>query len=173
MTSKPTDRLLSAPVMAHAAQHHYAPTSTPRRESQDGYVDTYDDSNGMHEKKHETGFFGGLREPVRGRKWDHARDGDPVILQSGVLQAPSPWRTYIKSTMYGPALVEDGKLVDEEYLQNQTPGYEKPWRGDLEGNEDVDTIRGLLNSKKQRRTLLKRIQVLVNSPRTWKPANII
>jgi hypothetical protein len=117
----------------------------------------------MHGKKQETGFFGGHREPVRGRKWDHARDRNPVIMQSGVLQTASPWRTYIKSTMYGPALIEDGKRVDEDFLQRQTPGYEKPWRGDLEGNEDLDTTRGLLHSKKQRRTLLKRIQVLMNS----------
>jgi hypothetical protein len=34
----------------------------------------------MSEKRAETGFFGGLREPVRGRKWDHAREGDPVIM---------------------------------------------------------------------------------------------
>jgi hypothetical protein len=124
-TAKPTDALLSAPARAHSAQHHYAPTQHPRRTSQDGYIDTYDDaSHGVSERKIETGFFGGHREPVRGRKWDHARDGDPVIMQSGVLPNSSPWRTYIKSSMYGPSLVEDGKRVNEDFLQKQTPGYE-------------------------------------------------
>jgi len=131
--------------------------------SQDGYVDTYDDaSHGMNEKKTDTGFFGGHREPVRGRKWDHARDGDPVIMQSGVLPTSSPWRTYIRSSMYGPSLTEDGKMVNEDFLRQQTPGYEKPWRGDLEGNEDPDTLSGLLHSKKKQRSLIKRLQACTN-----------
>ena len=61
--------------------------------------------------------------------------------------------------MYGPALSEDGKLVDEEFLQQQTPGYQKPWRGDLEGNEDSEKLTGLLHLRKQRRSLIKRLQV--------------
>lgn len=159
LTTNPMDRLLSAPSKAHSAQHHYAPTQAPRRQSQDGYVDTYEDASlGMNGKKQETGFFGVHREPVRGRKWDHARDGDPVIMQSGVHPTSSPWKTYIKSSMYGPALTEDGKRVDEDFLQRQTPGYEKPWRGDLEGADDPETLIGLLHSKKQRRSLLKRFQ---------------
>ena len=126
--------------------------------SQDGFIDTYEDLSHT-EKKPETGFFGGHREPVRGRKWDHAREGDPVIMQSGVLPTSSPWRTYIKSSMYGPAISEDAKQVDEEFLQQQTPGYQKPWRGDLEGNEDSEKLTGLLHLRKQRRSLIKRFQV--------------
>lgn len=61
--------------------------------------------------------------------------------------------------MYGPALSEDGKRVDEDFLQRLTPGYEKPWRGDLENADDPETLAGLLHSRKQRRSLLKRIQV--------------
>lgn len=96
---------------------------------------------------------------MKGRKWDHAREGDPVIMQSGVIQTSSPWRTYIKSSMYGPALDEDGKIVDAQFLQQQTPGYQKPWRGDMEGNDDPEKLSGLLHNKKQRRTLMKRFQV--------------
>jgi len=158
--AQPTDRLLSAPSRAHAPQHPFQPTPPARRTSQDGYVDTYDDvAHGIAGKKPETGFFGGHREPVKGRKWDHAREGDPVIMQSGVIQTSSPWRTYIKSSMYGPALDEDGKIVDAQFLQQQTPGYQKPWRGDMEGNDDPEKLSGLLHNKKQRRTLMKRFQV--------------
>lgn len=128
-----------------------------RRISQDGYVE-YDDES-WHEKKPETGFFGVHRDPVPGRKWDHKREGDPVIVRSGMLPTSSPWRSYIKSTMYGPALDEDGKLVDAAYLQSQTPGYEQPWRGDMGPAEDQSNIMNLLHSKKRQRTLLKRVQV--------------
>jgi hypothetical protein len=156
--AKPADRLLSSPSRAHSAQHHYTSLHPERRVSQDGFVDMYDDM-AHTEKKSETGFFGSHREPVKGRKWDHAREGDPVIMRSAVRPTSSPWRTYIKSSMYGPALCEDGKRVDEDFLQLQTPGYQKPWRGDLEGNDDSEKLTGLLHSRKQQRSLIKRLQV--------------
>jgi len=164
LNAKPTDRLLSTPSRAHSAQHHYAPTNPTRRMSQDGYIDNYDDASHGVGKKPETGFFGGHKEPVRGRKWDHARDGDPVIMQSGVLPTSSPWRTYIKASMYGPALDEDSKRVDEDFLHQQTPGYQRPWRGDLEGGNDPEKLSGLLHNKKQRRSLMKRVQVRSRPP---------
>ncbi|KUJ16833.1 uncharacterized protein LY89DRAFT_718576 [Mollisia scopiformis] len=156
LTAKPTDRLLTAPSQAHSAQHHYDPKAPERRRSRDGYIDPYEE---IPKKPAETGFFGGHKEPVKGRKWDHARDGDPVIMQSGVLPNSSSWRTYIKSSMYGPRLDEDGERVDEEFLQQQTPGYQKPWRGDIDGGDDPEKLLpGLIHSKKQRRTFVKRLQ---------------
>jgi hypothetical protein len=161
LNSKPTDRLL-APSRVHPPQHQFVPSNLPRRMSQDGFVDTYDDvSQGGLEKKPETGFFGGHKEPVKGRKWDHARDGDPVIMQS--LSTSSPWRMYIKSSMYGPAQEEDGKVVDANFLQQQTPGYQKPWRGDLEGNGDPE--KGFLHNKKKQKSMMRKVQVrLLPSP---------
>jgi hypothetical protein len=160
-STKPTTRLLSSPSRAHSAQHHYSPSSTTRRMSQDGFVDDYDDAaHGMAEKKSDTGFFGGHRDPVKGRKWDHARNGDPVIMQSsGVLPSSSPWQTFLKASAYGPGVAEDAEKKDNEFLKEQTPGYEKPWRGDLEGNEDADTFVNLLHNRKRQRTLIKRLQV--------------
>ena len=132
--------------------------------SQDGYVDTFDDAaHGINEKRHDTGFFGGHREPVKGRKWDHARDGDPVIMRTGNLPTSSPWRTYIKASMYGPGAAEDGERKDEQFLQQQTPGYEKPWRGDLEANDDHDTFANLLHNRKRQRSLMKRFQVCIEA----------
>jgi len=164
--AQPTDSLLShgeptSPSRVHSAQHHHTPTQPHRRVSQDGYVDDYEDSE---ERKPETGFFGGHKEPVKGRKWDHKRDGAPPAPKpdereiSPWLNLSSPWRIYIKSSMYGPSQSEDSKRVDEEFLQSQTPGYQKPWRGDLEGH-DPEKLSGLLHSKKQRKTLIKRVQV--------------
>lgn len=110
------------------------------------------------EKKTDTGFFGGHREPVKGRKWDHAREGEPVIMQSGRASA-SPWHTFLMSSMYGPAPAEDGKKVDADFLQQQTPGYMKPWRGDLDENADPEKLSGLLHNKKRRKSFINRLQV--------------
>jgi hypothetical protein len=60
--------------------------------------------------------------------------------------------------MYG-GLDEPGMRVDEEFLQQQTPGYQKPWRGDLEDHADPESLAGLLQSKRQRKSFLKRLQV--------------
>lgn len=61
--------------------------------------------------------------------------------------------------MYAPSQNEDRKIVTPEFLQQQTPGYDRPWRGDLEAGEDSEKFSSLLYSKKKRKTLLKRIQV--------------
>lgn len=112
--------------------------------------------------KQETGFFGGHKEPVKGRKWDHKRDSEPVFMAGGdnpyIPTPASPWGMYIKSSMYGPSQSEDAKRVDKAFLQSLTPGYEKPWRGDLAGG-DPEKLAGLIHSKKRRVTLLKRVQV--------------
>ena len=123
-------------------------------------MDLYHDApHGINERKQDTGLFGGYREPVRGRKWDHVREGDPVIMRSEMHAGSSPWRTYIKASMYGPGSNEDVNRVDEEFLRAQTPGYEKPWRGDLENTDDRDTLMNLLHSKKRQRSLFYRTQV--------------
>ena len=163
LTANPTNRLLSPPSKAHAADHHHISTEPDRlhrRISQDGYVHTWRDvSPGLNNKKPETGLFGGHKEPVRGRKWDHARDGDPVIMRVSDPQQSS-WGAFIRSSMYGPPDSRDSKVVSEDFLRQQTPGYEKPWRGDLEENQDPDsTIYNLLHGEKKRRSTLIRIQV--------------
>lgn len=113
----------------------------------------------MSEKKTDTGFFGVHREPVRGRKWDHAREGDPVIMKTAAPSTSSSWLSYVRSSMYGPGITEESKRMDEEFLEQQTPGYQKPWRGDLEARADPEALSGLLHLKKQRKTFFARLQV--------------
>ncbi|CAD6501231.1 BgTH12-01484 [Blumeria graminis f. sp. triticale] len=150
---------INPPSRTHIADHHYTTGEGSRRVSQDGYIDTHEDTSKiMNEKKSETGFFSGYREPVKGRKWDHARDGEPVIVQAGVPNNTMPWRTYITKSIPKVASDEEGTIVDEGFLLQQTPGYMTPWRGDLENANDPETLSGLLHSKRQRKTLMKRIR---------------
>lgn len=153
---------VSTPSRIHPAQHNSTPTQSSQRISLDGYVDSDDDTyNAISDKKVETGFFGGLREPVRGRKWDHARDAEPVIVKSGVQPNAAVWRTFIKASSYGVPEREDRKLVDQSFLDNLTPGYNRPWCGDLEKGEgdDDDNITSLIYNKRKRETFLRRVQV--------------
>lgn len=153
---------VSTPLRIHPAQHNSTPTQASRRISLDGYVDSDEDTyNAISDKKVESGFFGGLREPVRGRKWDHARDAEPVIVRSGVQPNTAVWRTFVKASTYGVPGGEDRKLVDQTFLNNLTPGYDRPWCGDLEKgiNGDDDNITSLIYNKKKRETFIKRVQV--------------
>ncbi|KAH9221330.1 hypothetical protein DL95DRAFT_328020 [Leptodontidium sp. 2 PMI_412] len=154
---KGPNQMLSSLPRAHAAQHHYAPTLS-HRTSHDGYVETIKEGSIGKGKKPETGFFGGHREPVKGRKWDHVRDAEPVIMQGGDVPTASPWVPFIKSSMYAPSPYEDRKIVTPEFLQQQTPGYERPWRGDMEQGEGSEKFSALMYSKKKQKSLLVRFQ---------------
>ncbi|KAH8804791.1 hypothetical protein F5884DRAFT_426262 [Xylogone sp. PMI_703] len=156
-TNSPSERLLSSLSKTHSAEHHYNPSKPTRRISQDGYVDDYEDGSNKTEERKETGFFGGHREPERGRKWDHARVRDPIIMQETPIQS-STWRNYIQASMYGPALEEEGEKVEPRFLEEQTPGYQRPWRGDMGTSDGPDNALSYFQNEKKRRNLYKRLQ---------------
>lgn len=157
--SGPTERLLAPLPQAHSIQHHYDTTKLERRVSKDGWVDDDDKSSpGVAGKTPERGFFGGSKEPVRGRRWDHVRDRDPVISRAAAPQPASPWRTFVKASTYGHSVDEDARIVDVKLLNEQTPGYDRPWRGDVEG-DDPEKALGIFHSKKRRRLWYERLQV--------------
>lgn len=151
--------LPAPPAQIHSAQHHFDTASNPRtsghrRRSKDGY-ESEEDEDAILRRAHGRGIFGVNRDPVKGRKWDYARSDDPVVVSRSV-RSQSPWVVnLIRSSMYGPAPNEDRYQATQEYLQAQTPGYLKPWRGDT----DEEKGEGLLRSKKEQRALFKRIQV--------------
>ena len=77
----------------------------------------------------------------------------------------SSWQIFVKSSMPGPMAHEDRKLVTTDFLNQQTPGYMTPWRGDMESSNDPEKLSGLLHNKKQRRTVFNRVQhVLLMHP---------
>jgi hypothetical protein len=154
-----TDLLLPTPPQAHSAQHHHSPTKPERRRSQDGYVEIDDnESTESLGKAAGKGFFGGHKGPEKGRKWDHARESDPIILQSPVAESFAPWKAFVTSSMYGPPFDKERKIVDPSFLDEQTPGYSRPWRGDLEG-EDPEKALGLSPRKKRTTIWYQRMQV--------------
>lgn len=110
-------------------------------------------------KAPERKLFSTSKEPERGRKWDHVRQSDPVIVQSSISEAASRWMRYVKSSMYGPSPDEDRKIVDNTFLEAQTPGYQRPWRGECEADEDPEKALGLRPSKRRRRIWYQKIQV--------------
>ncbi|KFY26577.1 hypothetical protein V491_01248, partial [Pseudogymnoascus sp. VKM F-3775] len=131
--SKVTDRLLAQPRPSVTPQHPYATTRAERPVSKDGFVD-HDETMETAKSARERTLFGTTREPVRGRKWDHAREDDPVILQSYGGNAQR-WSGFVKASMYGPGTGEESETVEPTFLDEQTPGYAQPWRGDAPGTD--------------------------------------
>ncbi|KFY23856.1 hypothetical protein V493_05590 [Pseudogymnoascus sp. VKM F-4281 (FW-2241)] len=156
--SKVTDRLLAQPTPSVAPQHPYATTRAERPVSKDGFID-HDHVAEASKSAPERTLFGTTREPVRGRKWDHARDDDPVILQSQGGNAQR-WSGFVKASMYGPGTGEDSETVEPAFLDEQTPGYAQPWRGDAPGT-DPEKALGLLHSRKKRLQWYERAQHII------------
>ena len=129
--------------------------------SRDGWIDEDDEDTVINQDR---GIFGGKKEPRKGTKWDHARDREPVILGNGPEPISSSWRNFLKASMYGPASHEDVEKVDQNYLENLTPGYREPWRGDIEGGEGDNSFAKLLHNHKQRKKWYEQIQVCVLLP---------
>jgi hypothetical protein len=101
----------------------------------DGWVDEFDEpSPRAGERSPGLRLFGAPKEHVPGRKWDNQRDADPVISRNAASEA-SPWKTFVKSSMYGPPSNEDREPKGAEILGGQTPGYMRPWRGDSLGDD--------------------------------------
>ncbi|KFY60940.1 hypothetical protein V497_03248 [Pseudogymnoascus sp. VKM F-4516 (FW-969)] len=156
--SKVTDRLLAEPAPSVAPQHPYATTRPERPVSKDGFIDL-DGATEAAKSARERTLFGTVREPVRGRRWDHAREDDPVILQSYGGNAQR-WSTFVKASMYGPGTGEESETVEHTFLDEQTPGYAQPWRGDAPGT-DPEKALGLLHSKKKRLQWYERAQRII------------
>ncbi|AEO70904.1 89388d7a-731a-41cd-b2be-a899206995c0 [Thermothielavioides terrestris] len=123
--------LSSPPPRALPAQHNHSPSQAQRRVSRDGYV---------YENPAVLGLEG-ARTPwarlrmrlmrkdgsERGRKWDHLRSAEPVIVpQYGRAAPDSPWRSYVQSCRYGRLPNEEAQIVDPEVLDKLQPGFQGP-----------------------------------------------
>lgn len=115
-----------------AAQHTHSENDLQRRISRDGYV--YDNMAGLGPDATRSSRAR-LRKLLmrkngaeRGRKWDHLRSAEPVIVPRYSRATPdsSPWRSYLQSSRYGRLPNEDSAIVDPEVLDKLQPGFNRP-----------------------------------------------
>lgn len=125
-------RALNAPPPpAVAPQRNHSPSDSQRRVSRDGFV---------YQNHAALGLDGGKRPRARirrflmrktgaerGRKWDHLRSAEPVIVpRYRGTTADSPWHSYLASSRYGRMPNEEAQLVDIEVLNKLQPGFNSP-----------------------------------------------
>jgi hypothetical protein len=139
--------LSSPPPRALPAQHNHLPTQAQRRVSRDGYV--YDNPavlglEGSRTSKARLRKFLTRKDGAeRGRKWDHLRTAEPVIVPRYSRATPdAPWRSYVQSSRYGRLPNEEAHIVDPEVLDKLQPGFNGPVQmPDLNGATGRKTTR--------------------------------
>lgn len=121
----------SPPPRAAPAQHNHSPSQLQRRVSKDGFV--YENlgltTEGGNQKSRARLRKVLLRKDAaeRGRKWDHLRSAEPVIVPRYSRATPnSPWRSYLRSSQYGHLPNEESQIVDPGVLKELQPTFDYP-----------------------------------------------
>ena len=127
----PTDDqmgLLDRPAKAVKPQHNNAPAPPQRRVSKDGYEDWSGEGLDDASKPKARISLSRRRRNGRGRKWDHLRSAEPVIVPGYIsAETDSPWRTFVQSSRYGHMPNESAEIVDPEVLDKLQPGFNQPF----------------------------------------------
>lgn len=106
--------------------------SLKRRVSKDGYVHWIDEK---HDRESKLPVFLRKRADRPGRRWDHLRSAEPVIMGLG-YRAPDEdpydrWRDFIHSSSYGHDSYDRYEMVSPEVLDQLMPGLDEPVRTPL------------------------------------------
>ncbi|OAA47829.1 hypothetical protein NOR_02319 [Metarhizium rileyi] len=123
-------RLLQPP--AHIVQHqtNSSPNPTQRRVSKDGFVAWDDPSLGPAQSARARipHFLRYGRASMRGRKWDHLRSNEPVIVSNyrpAPNQSATSWHDFLRSSSWGRTPNEESQVVDPRVLDQLQPTFNK------------------------------------------------
>jgi hypothetical protein len=125
-------RLLSPPPRSKPAQHNAAPQEPQRRVSKDGFVNWEDTQLGPAQgaRAKIPHFLRYGRASMRGRRWDHLRTAEPVIVPGHVApMGPQPsmtWSEFVHSSSWGRMPHEESEVVDYSVLDKLQPGFSLP-----------------------------------------------
>lgn len=121
-------RLLQPPTRIVRHQSNAVPDEPQRRVSRDGFVGCDDPSLGPAQTAQSRlpHLLRYGRGSVRGRKWDHLRSAEPVIVskykpvaQQGVMS----WRDFINSSSWGRRANEESRIVEYQTLEKLQPTF--------------------------------------------------
>ncbi|KAK3390965.1 hypothetical protein B0H63DRAFT_539517 [Podospora didyma] len=164
----PTEEQIRAlqppPPRALPPKRNNEPSPPLRRLSRDGFVD--ESQNGKLGNETDKRTRAKIRRLLmrrngaeRGRKWDHLRSAEPVIVHRySRAVADTPWRGFVQSSRYGHLPNEESEVIDPEVLDKLQPYFNNPVE-----------IPGPLDSRRSRaartKVLYKRVwQVILRHP---------
>lgn len=152
---------LLRPPAAVPAHHNAAPDDPQRRVSKDGFVYLEDSRLGPAQTARAKipHFLRYGRASRRGRKWDHLRTAEPVIVHNytgpTINQDSAAWSDFVRSSRWGPLSGEESEVVEPGYLEKLQPNFNNPAIG---GYNALD----VRNSRRTRtKTFSKRMWNLV------------
>jgi hypothetical protein len=110
------------------------------------------EANRSKHKLHLLRRDGTPKSEKRGRKWDHLRSAEPVIVSGykARAQPSSPWHTFVRSSQYGHLPHEEAHILDVEELNKLQPGFNDP-------NDLPRSLEPKRTTKARRQALYKRI----------------
>jgi hypothetical protein len=115
---------MNAPEAAHSPPKRTT-TDLQRRISKDGYEEWVDEKT---LRSHKLPQILRRRADKPGRRWDHLRTADPVIMGTGYRPPNSDpygqWRDMFQSSRYGHAPNEESEIVTDEFLHQLQPGLD-------------------------------------------------
>ncbi|KAJ0324769.1 hypothetical protein COL154_007190 [Colletotrichum chrysophilum] len=94
-----------------------------------------------------------------GRKWDHLRTADPVIVskhRAATQGPPAAWRDFLQSSTYGHMEGEESEVVDVSVLDKLQPDFNKRYDETMHRDVESKTSR-----RKQSKTIWKRLWSMV------------
>lgn len=160
--------LLNPPKRTLLPRHNNNPTELERRVSKDGFVDWASDP--LHDQRSQPQKRMTLQHLImrgrgqQGRKWDHLRTAEPVIVAAYAHgpQAPptaTAWRHFLQSSVYGHAEGEESEVVRPDVLDQLQPGFNRPCEKPLHPHDPKATRR------KRTRTRWERLwRILLRHP---------
>ncbi|RDA90156.1 hypothetical protein CP533_2199 [Ophiocordyceps camponoti-saundersi (nom. inval.)] len=122
-------RLLKPPERIVYTQRNAVPQELQRRVSKDGFV-AWDDPHlgpAKDPRAKIPHFLRYGRASMRGRKWDHLRTSEPVIVSGyrpATSQASPSWKEFLHASSWGHMPNEDSQVVDYEVLKKMQPSFD-------------------------------------------------
>ncbi|KAH6687930.1 hypothetical protein F5X68DRAFT_261251 [Plectosphaerella plurivora] len=160
--------LLNPPKRTVLPKHNHSPTELERRVSKDGFVDwaadPLQDKRTPPQKRMTLQHLIMRGRGQQGRKWDHLRTAEPVIVAAYAHgpQAPptaTAWRHFLQSSVYGHAEGEESEVVEPAVLDQLQPGFNRPCEKPLHPLDPKST------RQKRRRTLWERLwRIILRHP---------
>ncbi|KAJ4390420.1 hypothetical protein N0V85_007238 [Neurospora sp. IMI 360204] len=120
--------ILNRPPPRTVQPQHNSTPAEPKRISKDGFVYEPDGLERRNDSKIKLRRILKLGDgSERGRKWDHLRTAEPVILHRHAhYTSNSPWSDFIHSSQWGHMPNEHSEIVDYQTLEKLQPNLNLP-----------------------------------------------
>ncbi|UPX10156.1 uncharacterized protein EKO05_0000827 [Ascochyta rabiei] len=105
---------------------------------------------------------------VPGRKFDHAREGAPVTLNTPVSENASKWKQFAAASNYEQhdrPISSRGQIVDDDWMAANLPDLEKPWEP-IDEEDKEEKLKGfwMFTPAKRRRKMVRLHRTIMNHP---------